>query len=63
MKSSNKRKGGKCQVILRKSSQWCNWDEEEEKSEEKEKEMKKEEKREKSLGNSGKGRATDDKFK
>ena len=30
MKSSNKRKGGKCQVILRKSSQWCNWDEEEE---------------------------------
>ena len=26
MKSSNKRKGGKCQGILRKSSQWCNWD-------------------------------------
>ena len=65
MKSSNKRKGGKCQVILRKSLQWCNWDEEEEKSEEEEKEMKKEEKRgKKSLGrNSGKGRATDDKFK
>ena len=26
MKSSNKRKGGKCQGILQKSSQWCNWD-------------------------------------
>ena len=26
MKSSNKRNGGKCQGILRKSSQWCNWD-------------------------------------
>ena len=26
MKSSNKRKRGKCQGILRKSSQWCNWD-------------------------------------
>ena len=25
-KSSNKRKGGKCQGISRKSSQWCNWD-------------------------------------
>ena len=26
MESSNKRKGGKCQGILRKSSQWCKWD-------------------------------------
>ena len=26
MKNSNKRKGGKCQGILRKSSQWYNWD-------------------------------------
>ena len=26
IKSSNKRKGWKCQGILRKSSQWCNWD-------------------------------------
>ena len=64
MKSSNKRKGGKCQVILRKSSQWCYWDEEKERSEDEEKEMKKEEKNRKSLGrNSGNGRATDDKFK
>ena len=26
MKSSNKRRGGKCQEILRKLSHWCNWD-------------------------------------
>ena len=26
MQSSKKRKGEKCQGILRKSSQWCNWD-------------------------------------
>ena len=60
MKSSNKRKGGKCQGILRKSSQswqWCNWDmKRKKKSEEEEK------KHRKRGRNSGKGRATDDKF-
>ena len=25
-KLNNNRKGGKCQGILRKSLQWCNWD-------------------------------------
>ena len=62
MKNNNKRKGEKCQGILRKSSQWCNWDMKGKKgSEEKEKE--KEEKRGKRDRNSGKGRVTDDKFK
>ena len=61
MKSSNKRKGGKCQGILRKSSQWCNWDmERTTRSEEEDKEMRKEEKRGRNSGR--KGRATDDKF-
>ena len=63
MKSSNKRKGEKCQGILRKSSQWCNWDVQGKwGSEETEKEIKKDEKRERDT-NSGKGSATDDKIK
>ena len=62
MKCSNKRKGGKWQGILRKSSQWCNWDMKM-KWKVRKKTNEKQGKREKKGRNSGKGRATDDKSK
>ena len=63
MKSSNKRKGGKCQWILRKSSQWCNWDMKRTRRVRK-KEKKREGKKKRKRGrNSGKVRVTDDEFK
>ena len=49
MISSNKRKEGKCQRILRKSSEWCNWDMKRKGSEKTEKETKKEEKKKKGI--------------
>ena len=51
------RKGGKCQGILRKSSQWCNWDMKRMRSVRKKK-KKRERKRRKGGRNSGKGRVT-----
>ena len=62
MKSSNKRNGGKCQGILRKSSQWCNWDMKGKRKVRK-KNLKEEEKEKRRGRNSVKGRATDCKFK
>ena len=49
MKSRNKRKRGKCQGILRISSQWYNWDMKKKRRVRKKKKMKKEEKREKGV--------------
>ena len=60
MKSSNNKKGGKCQGMLRKSSQWCNWDM---KRKRRVRKKKKEMKKRKRGGNSGKRRATEDKYK
>ena len=65
MKSSNKRNGGKCQGILRKSSQWCNWDMKGKRRVRKKnlKKLEEEEKEKRRGRNSFKGRATDCKFK
>ena len=64
MKSSIKRKGGKCQGILRIPSQWCNLDMKKKKKwKRKTKRIGKGRKRRKRGRNSGKGRATYHKLK
>ena len=63
MKRNNKRKGGKCQGILRKSWHWCNWDMKRMRRVRKKKKKWERRKMIKRGRNSGIGRLADDKLK